>query len=166
MVTRFLLYLLSTVLGFRETRVHCGYFLEMASDWHCVINVSISKICHSGRDITWQQSSSKNVQDHSPPPHVPPSGKWKHREARMTGKSFPLKTDYCPSDDQCMVKIDELYYNHEYLPKPCSSTPRLPIDLYKVEPVSRPERKMGPAMLEIEDLVWHENMEELEPAVE
>lgn len=166
MVTRFLLYLFSAVLGFRETRAYCGNFLETASDGHCVINVSISKIRYSGGDIIWHQSSSKNVQDHSPPPHFSASGKWKYSEGRVTGKSFPLKTEYCPSYDQGMVKIDELYYSHEYLPKPCSSTPKLPIYLYEFEPVLRPEREMGPAMLEIEDLVWHENMEEPEPAVE
>lgn len=166
MVTRFLLYLLWTVLGFRETRAYCGNFLEMASDWPCVINISISKICYSGRDVIWHQSSSKNAQDHSTPSHFSASGKRKHSEGRMTGKSFPLKTEYCESYDQCMVKIDELYYNHEYLPKPCSPTPKLPIYLHKSEPVLRPERKMGPAMLEIEDLVWHEHMEEPEPAVE
>lgn len=108
--------------------------------------------------------AQRNVQDHSHP-HFSASGKWKHSEGKgMIGTCFPLKAGYCASYDQCMVKFDELYYNHKYLPEPCFSTPKLPVYLYKFEPVLRPERQGQPCWKE--KTIWHKNMEQPEPAVE
>lgn len=77
-----------------------------------MINLNINKICFSGGDIIWHQSSWKECLGSLLPTFF---SQWEieaYEGRRLTGKKFPLKIEYCPSNDQFIAKFDELCYNY------------------------------------------------------